>query len=55
MKKNRLVRRFLLESFRQDKWKSSICCVSMVLMTLISVILPIVLQKIIDGALAKKV
>lgn len=54
MKKNRLVRRFLLESFRQDKWKSSICCVSMVLMTLISVILPIVLQKIIDGAIGKK-
>lgn len=54
MKKNlRLVRRFLAESFRQDRWKSIICCITMLLLTLLSVILPIVLQKIIDSAIGK--
>lgn len=52
-KKLRLVRRFLAESFMQDRKKSIICCITMLLLTLLSVILPIVLQKIIDSAIGK--
>lgn len=52
-KKLRLVRRFLAESFKQDRKKSIICCITMLLLTLLSVILPIVLQKIIDSAIGK--
>lgn len=52
--KHKLIGKFLVESFKQSRTKSFICCLTMLLLTLLSVVLPIVLQKIIDGAIGKK-
>ncbi len=55
MKKQcKLIGKFFLESFKQGKSKSIICCLAMLILTLISAGLPVVLQRIIDDAIGKK-
>ena len=53
-KRYNLIGKFLRESFRQSKLKSITCCLIMLALTLLSVFLPIVLQRIIDVAIGGK-
>lgn len=53
-KRYKLIGKFLRESFRQSKIKSIICCLIMFVLTLLSVFLPIILQRIIDVAIGGK-
>lgn len=55
MKKQcKLIGKFFGESFKQGKSKSIICCLAMLILTLISASLPVVLQRIIDDAIVNK-
>jgi ATP-binding cassette subfamily B protein len=53
-RKYNLIGKFLVESFKQSKVKSIICCLVMLMLTLLCLFLPIILQRIIDVAIGGK-
>lgn len=53
-RKYNLIGKFLVESFKQSKVKSIICCLVMLMLTLLCLFLPIILQRIIDVAIGEK-
>ena len=53
-RKYNLIGKFLVESFKQSKVKNIICCLVMLMLTLLCLFLPIILQRIIDVAIGGK-